>query len=379
MMLSMRSPAIWAILIAGLMAAQGTNNASITPRGGVNPATIPTAAMGATISGRFQLEDGSPPPDRVRIELVCNSVPRPQGWSDSKGGFSVQLGQSVTDEVMDLTYSRPASTPNSGAAAATEPASIDTIPRDLMGCDIRGALLGYRSDIASVSGHRRLDSPDVGTIILHRLSNVEGRSISATSGLAPADARKAFEKGEDAIKKRNIDEGQKNFKRAVEIFPKYAVAWLYLGRVYEMRKHYKEAIDAYRQSIAADQKYLYPYERLYILLANGETWPDVLDTTNKVIHLDPIDFPRAYYFNAIANLNVNELDAAEKSAREAVKLDLAGSPRSGYVLGVILARKQNFTESAQLLRAYLQAVPNSPDTDAVKQQLAVLEKLAKPQ
>jgi tetratricopeptide (TPR) repeat protein len=375
--------AICATFAAGLVAGQNKSQpamvpTTIAPVGGVGAATLPSTS-GTPISGRFQLEDGSPPPDRVRVELICNSIAKPQGWSDAKGGFSVTLGQNTPDELMDLTYSRPGTVQGSGAASATAASSVDMIPRDMMGCDLRGALLGYRSNVVSLSGQRRLDSPDVGTIVLHRLSNVEGRTVSATGAQAPGDARKAFEKGEDAIKKRNIDEAQKDFKKAVETYPKYAVAWLYLGRVYEMRKHYKEAADAYRQSIAADDKYLYPYERLYILLANSESWPEALDTTNRVIRLDPVDFPRAYYFNAIANLNVNALDLAEKSAREAVKLDLAGNPRSGYVLGVILARKQNFTESAQLLRAYLQAVPNSPETDTVKKQLTELDKLAKPQ
>jgi Flp pilus assembly protein TadD len=370
---------ICAIFAAGIASGQGKSSApsTITPASGVNPNMLPSLA-GAAISGRFQMEDGTPPPDRVRVELVCNSQPTPQGWSDSKGNFSIQLGQNSLDETADLTYSRPAVTQGSGAGAATEPTPVDKIPRNLDGCELRGALLGYSSGAVPLSGHRRLDSPDVGTLLMHRLANVEGLTISATTGLAPAEARKSFEKGEAATKKRNFDEAQKDFKKAVDIYPKYAVAWLYLGRTYELRRRFKEAMDAYRQSIAADDKYLYPYERLYILTANGQAWPEVLEITGKVIHLDPVDFPRAYYFNAIANLQVNELEKAEKSAREAVRLDLAGNPRAGYVLGVILARNQKFAESAQLLRAYLQAVPVSPDTEQVKQQLAVLEKMEKP-
>ena len=34
------------------------------------------------------------------------------------------------------------------------------------------------------------------------------------------------------------------------------------------------------------------------------------------------------YFGAIANLNLNNLDAAEKSAREAVRLDSKANPRA---------------------------------------------------
>jgi Tfp pilus assembly protein PilF len=266
----------------------------------------------------------------------------------------------------------------SGVASIAAPPPIDNIPRDFNGCDLRGVLAGFRSDTVSLSGHRRLDSPEVGTIILHRLENVSGLTASATTAMAPDAARKAFEKAVEAFRKKNPDDAQKDLKKAVEIYPKYALAWFDLGRVYESRNHLKEATDAYRHSIEADDKYLYPYERLYILTAHDEQWPQVRDLTNNVIRLDPYDFPRAYYFSALANLNLNDLDTAEKSGRQAVKLDLQLNPRAGYVLGVILARKQNFAEAAGLLQAYLKAAPNSPDGEMVKRQLAELEKYAPP-
>ena len=41
-----------------------------------------------------------------------------------------------------------------------------------------------------------------GTIILHRLANVEGVTISAVSLQAPKDAKKAYDKGHDLLKKK---------------------------------------------------------------------------------------------------------------------------------------------------------------------------------
>ena len=362
-------------LTAALLFAQTT-----TPTGApaISPPAAPTT-MGLLLSGRFTLEDGSPPPDRVRVELTCNSVARPQGWTDSKGSFSVRLGIDNQDELADLEYAKPLDGPQSWMAKAVgAPPPMDVIPRDLTGCELGGILPGYRSRVVLLSGHRALDSPDVGTIVMHRLANVEGLVTSATTAMAPAAARKEREKAVEAIKKRHPDEAIKELKKAIEIYQKYALAWFDLGRIYESQKHLKEAADAYRHSVDADDKYLYPYERLYILTARQERWPEVVDLTNRVIRLDPFDFPRAYYFNSIANLNLNDLDAAEKSAREAAKTDLAANPRAGYVLGVILARKQSFNEALGLLRAYLKAVPNSPDADLVRRQLTELEKYVPP-
>ena len=37
------------------------------------------------ISGKVMLQDGTPPPDSVVIERVCNGLARPEGYTDSKG------------------------------------------------------------------------------------------------------------------------------------------------------------------------------------------------------------------------------------------------------------------------------------------------------
>ncbi len=347
---------------------------NVNPTPGPNPSTLPVVSPTASVvAGRFVVEEGSTPPAPVRVELTCNSIGRPMGWSDAKGNFSVQLSINNPDEIADLSYGKTAAAPLSGAISAGYPVPIDTIPRDFAGCDLRGVLPGYRSDIVPLSGHRRLDSPDVGTILLHRMGKVEGLTTSATTALAPPAARKQHDRAIAALKKHKPDEAERDLKKAVEIDPKFALAWFDLGRVNELRNRGKEATDAYRHSIEADDKYLYPYERLYILASRAQKWPEVLEITNKVIRLDPFDFPRAYYFNAIANSNLNDLDAAEKSAREAVKLDLVANPRAGYVLGTILARKQNFAEATDLLQAYLKVAP-AIEVDVVKRQLDELRK-----
>ena len=63
---------------------------------------------------------------------------------------------------------------------------------------------GYRSDVISLAGRRNLDDPNVGTIMLHSMVHFEGLTTSATSALAPKEARKAFEKGLDAKKKTPV-------------------------------------------------------------------------------------------------------------------------------------------------------------------------------
>jgi superkiller protein 3 len=221
-----------------------------------------------------------------------------------------------------------------------------------------------------------MDNPDVGTIVLRRLGNVEGLTISATTALAPKDARKAFEKGRESAKKGKLEDAQKNFAKAVEVYPKYASAWFELGRLHEQGNRIEDARKAYAEALAADSKFVSPYLQLAGLSARENKWQEVLDTTDRVIRLNPVDFPFAFFYNAIANLQLQKLDAAEKSAREALKLDERHRiPKIEHVLGIVLAQKNQLKEASEHLEAYLKFAPQASDADMVRKQLAEVDRL----
>ena len=104
-------------------------------------------------------------------------------------------------------------------------------------------------------------------------------------------------------------------------------------------------------------------------------WQEAADFSDRVLSLSSLDYPAAYYLNAMANLHLGKLDVAEKSAREAIRLDSAHrNPRTSYVFGLILAQKQHFDQSAPLLKTYLNAMPNAPDAEIVRKQLREIER-----
>ena len=105
-------------------------------------------------------------------------------------------------------------------------------------------------------------------------------------------------------------------------------------------------------------------------------WQDAADSSERVLLTDSAGYPSAYYLNAMANLRLGHLDAAERSAREAIRLDSANhNPRTSYVLGLVLAEKQEYGQAVHLLNAYLRAAPNAPDSETVRKQLANIKQL----
>jgi tetratricopeptide (TPR) repeat protein len=333
------------------------------------------------ISGVVMMYDGTAPPDGATIERICSSnSAHSEAHTDSKGYFSFALGQS-NGLVPDASEGRPNMPGLAGPldydlTSPTGATQDHPIPETAYwGCDIRARASGFRSSTISLAGHRFLDNPDIGAIILYPIAKIEGLTVSATSEQAPKNARKAYENGLDAIKKKKPDQAEKEFQRAVELYPKYAAAWLELGKALERRQQDAEARAAYQQALAADSKYLFPYQQLYQLAFKEKNWQEVADKTGQLIRLDAFEFPDAYYFNGVAEMQLKNFDAAEKSARRALELDRRHTnPRTHYLLGAILERKNDLTGAAASLRAYLVAVPNAAERTQIETFLAQVEK-----
>ena len=343
-------------------------------------------SRGLFLSGKVQLDDGTAPPQPVVIERVCNGAPHAEAYTDSKGRFNFQIGQNrgiIQDasdgSVMDTgvaglgTGANANTTLESGASSRNKSVG----PADLSGCELRAALPGYRSDVVSLSGRRIFDRPDIGVIILHRRANVEGTTISATTLQAPKDARKAYDKAQEDLHKGKFAEAQKNLEKAVNVFPQFAAAWYDLGRMHEKQNELEEARRCYSKAADADPKFVNPHLPLALLFARDKNWQRVADETSRLTTLDPVDFPQAFFYNAVANFNLRKFDVAEVSVREALKLDTAHQmPKANQVLSAILAEKQDYAGAAEQIRTYLMLVPNCPEGPALRQQLTELDKLA---
>jgi tetratricopeptide (TPR) repeat protein len=244
-------------------------------------------------------------------------------------------------------------------------------------CEMRASLPGYRSDSVPLFNIRPLNRNDVGVIFLHSYANTPGLTTSATTALAPRDARRSFERGSKALQSNKPDEAQKELLKAVELFPRFAEAWHQLGLVYERREHKTEARDAYAKAIAADGNYVNPYERLYQMALSENHWEQALEYSERTLRLNPYDFPGAYYANAVANYNLKKFDAAEKSARASAKLaGRQAEPRSHWVLGLALAQKGDFAASADSLRTFLKVAPLGTNLEPVQKVLAEVDRLA---
>jgi tetratricopeptide (TPR) repeat protein len=228
-----------------------------------------------------------------------------------------------------------------------------------------------------LAGYRRADVTlrDGAVIVLKRLGDREGSTISMTALRAPEEARKAYGKGVAAMSRKNWAGAQKEFERAVAIYPGYAAAWSDLGEVLREQSKPNEARAACERALQADPKYIKPYMQLTRLALAEGSMQDAIRTAERAMELNPVEFPGIYFYHAVANYNLKRLDVAEKSARRAIELDASHEvPRAEHLLGSLLADKGDWRAAIEHLSKYLEIAPKATDAAEVKKRIAELER-----
>ncbi len=362
----------------------GTFPSTTTPTTTTNPnsnTTQPTMTQPIFISGRVLLEDGTPPTESVVIERICGTTPRAEGYSDSKGYFSFQLGQE-TGVMQDASegggfgrYGGGSGIPGGGSGMGSRMGSNPETR--YMNCDLRARLAGYRSQSVSLANRRPMDNPDIGVILLHRMGANETEStVSSVSLAAPKEAKKAYEKGQDFLKKKKFVEAAKEFQKATEIYPDYAVAWFELGRLQAGGGAPDSAFISFECARKADPKFVPPYVELAAYHMHEKKWKEVVSITDQAAKLDSFDYPELPFYNAVANYNLHNFEVSEKSARQAEHLDTRHRfPQIAFLMGMLLARRQELVPARDELRAYLKMSPDAADAPSAKAALDRIEKI----
>ena len=331
------------------------------------PGLAPNNTGNIFLSGRVAMDDGTRLTEPVAIQSVCRGQKHTEAYTDSHGNFNFEIGRSVNANSAGLS--------DADTDWAT---SGPNRTRSLQDCELQASLAGFTSESVTLATKTSMgESADIGRILLHRIAKVEGLTISATTAAAPGAAKKAYEKGCKHEAKNEWDEAEASLKKAVEVYPRYAIAWFELGRVQQHKSDAEAARHSFQQSIGADPGYANPYRNLAQLAAIAKQWTEVVDLTTKLLALNAVNFPDAWFLNSVAHYQQQHLEDAEKSARQGLRVDSDHHiPKLEFLLGVVLADRHNYDEAAVHLRRYLELIPAGTETDNIRKQLAQVEQLA---
>jgi Tfp pilus assembly protein PilF len=346
-------------------------------------AQVPGSNRSYQASGRVVMAGGAPVPLTTGVELICNGQVKKRVRVATNGDFSIELGNDIAT-VADIStpidvLSRPIPFDARGRGGASAPSIVggaDPGRFDLSGCELRGVLPGYRSNVIALGPRRELDNPHIGQLVLRPLSNPDGIPTSDNTRAAPAKARKAFDNAWKALDKDkpSYAEAAKELNTAIREYPSFAIAWNLIGRTRLALGDSAGARDAFHRSITADINYVEPYVHLATMEAQEGRWAETVKWTAEAQRLDPL-ITYVYYLDASANFQLGEIEAAEKSALTVQKSrDLEYYPLVHYILGAVDAHHGKFDAAAAKFRQFLETKPDAATADGVKQILAEWER-----
>lgn len=309
---------------------------------------------GGVLLGRLALEGEPLPWQPMLVSVDCKGSIVNSTQTDLQGQFVI-------------TFTQTHGTPGTPSDAQRQ------METQYEGCVVKGSVAGFRSSTKTITVRNLRDEPNLGTITLSPEERGGGTELSATSKAAPSNAMKAFEKARAEWLSQNPDGAEKNLKKAVQLYPAFAQAWLQLGKLQESSDP-QGARDSFSKALAADPKFVLPYEQLAVLAVQGEKWQETLDNTSHALELDPAGTPQLWYYDALAKFQLGKTDEAKVSASKSLDIDPRHSvPNTEQLLAVILARKADYAGALQHLKNCLTYIPAGPQSDLIKQQIAQLE------
>lgn len=324
--------------------------------------SVPTSAEGEDsilISGKVIVAGGSALLEPAAIEMSCKGHIRLLGYSDGEGNFDIALHQ-VSNPVEQ----------DSGA--------LFSFSRIMFPCELQAQVPGFVSETVHLTkGSDSAGFIRVGNVVIHARKVERDSTISVTDAAAPSKAQKNFQKGCARARANEWAAAADLFREAVRLYPKYARAWVSLGRTQIQQGNTDAARQSFKEALAADPKFPEAYIELARLALRARQWQELADCTERILQIDPGGMPQFWYLNSAANFELRKIDIAEKSALQGVRID--GSqrvPQLQFLMGVILAAKRDYRGAAEHIRNYLHLAPHARDAAIAEKQLRELERLS---
>ena len=370
--LSCLSPVL-SIFLSIFSVAQGSPNGGFSPGGGSDPEM---SRPNIVLSGKVVMEDGTAIPGTAAVQTLCRGQKRTVTYTDAKGEFSFTLVEHRSGMAGMGTTADASVSGRDGLPIGNSPIPLANA-REWRACAVQAELAGFTSESVDIISRTDNHGGNIGSIKIRRIAEVQGLTISATSAAAPEPARKALEKGHEQEKKNNWDAARGSFQKAVDIYPQYAVAWFELGRISLLKGDRAGAKQCFGKSMQLDPQYVNPYLGLAQMAFEEQNWQDTADLTGKVLAMNPINFPNAWFFNGYANYNLGKVADAEKSAREGLKIDPEHRlPRLEYLLGMALMERKDYAGASEHLQNFLHAVNTPREIAEAKKELEEVARLS---
>ncbi len=320
--------------------------------------------------------------ESVEVSLVCSGAVLQKSFSKPDGQFAFTLADNKNSTSGNIeTAGSPSGggfrtfnqmgrgLGDSGSHGSGRVSKFGRI--NLSDCEITAALPGFGSSVISLGIRDLMDSPDVGSVVLHRLEGMHGTTVSLKSFQAPEKARKPYRKAREELgrEKINYPKAMMYLEKAVKAYPGFARAWYELGKCHLIAGDSDSASQAFQASFEADPQYLPPLVELADMALRAGRVDEAAVVSGYIVSSNS-EVVRTHYIRAWAEHGRGNIELARESI-----LSVQGSqdaqkyPGSNYLLGMILETQGENEQAASRFRQFVEAQPNSPDAGHLRRLL----------
>jgi hypothetical protein len=285
---------------------------------------------------------------------------------------------------MVLAQSKPPTRPPDTTSLGSSTTAIDAGSSTGSGCATiltiyTGCPAGLNPD-GSMFGNRSLVAPDTAAIIEAEAcatwteAGLRSPTVSAVRLEVPSKASSEYQKACGAYKDKHFSQAEGHVRKALDIDPKYAAAWVVLGQSLDAEKKPDDARQACSQAMAVDPTYVPPYICLADLSAKAKDWVEVSRMATQALALDPVSNLYAFYYGAAGAFHTHNLPIAVMDAQAAAKLDTWHHlPDLYLLLARIYEAEGDLHNELTQLKQYLKVAPDSEESAATRTALAQLQ------
>jgi tetratricopeptide (TPR) repeat protein len=168
-------------------------------------------------------------------------------------------------------------------------------------------------------------------------------------------ARAFYDRGNKQRLEKDYKAAIESYTRAIELDPKYAVAYNNRGNTYRDQKDYTKAIADYTKAIELDPKYTFPYHNRGLTYADQKEYAKAIADYTRAIELDP-KYARAYRNRGVAYASQQEYVRAVADYSKAIELD----PKFTYAYNDRGNAYNNQREYVRAVADYTKAIELDP-------------------
>jgi tetratricopeptide (TPR) repeat protein len=200
----------------------------------------------------------------------------------------------------------------------------------------------------------------------------EGPAGSLNADPIPPAAKKEYDAGQKAVsEKQDAEGGIKHYRKAIQLYDKYAEAYLALGLIYLELGKFEDAQAALQKSTELNPNAPGGYMALGTMYNQEKKYDDAEKVLSHGLELNP-DVAQGQYELAKTYWASGKWQDAEPHAQKAAAIEPSMAPVH-VLLGNIALRKQDAPGALKEFNEYLRLDPKGPMAGGVAQMIQKIE------